>query len=234
MSYQAVSAQPGDKLLAYEYSSMKVFDGLYAFLWQDYQENNCNTYLIDGTTKVLIDPGHRHLFPKVRGELGERGIIPTMINVVAITHGHRDHCGAAGECCPPALLAMNHEEYRFSQKRFGSELNIPYPDYSLAEGVFTTGEHQFQVISTPGHSPASICLYWPLKKALFAGDVVFHDSIGRFDLPGGNGKLLKESILKIESLDVEYLLPGHGELIVEKEDVQENFQHIRDYWFAYL
>lgn len=213
---------------------MKVFDGLDAFLWQDYSENNCNTFLIDGTTKVLVDPGHRHLFPKVIGELGEIGIIPSMINVVAITHGHRDHCGAAGECGQLALLAMNHEEYRFSQIRFGSKLNIPYPGYSLEEGEFTAGEHQFQIICTPGHSPASICIYWPLKKALFAGDVVFHDGIGRFDISGGNGKLLKESILMIESLDVEYLLPGHGDLIAGKEDVQQNFQRIRDYWFDYL
>ncbi len=213
---------------------MKVFDGLYAFLWQDFQENNCNTYLIDGATKVLVDPGHGHLFPKVREELGEIGIAPPMINVVAITHGHRDHCGAAGACCQPALLAMNQEEYLFSQKRFGSALNFPYPDYSLEEGLFMAGEHQFQIISTPGHSPASVCLYWPLRKALFAGDVIFQDAIGRVDLPGGNGKLLKESIRMLGSLDVEYLLPGHGDLIVGKEDVLRNFQRIKDYWFAYL
>jgi len=213
---------------------MKVFDGLYAFLWQDYRENNCNTYLIDGDTKVLVDPGHRHLFPKIRAELEEIGITPPLLNIVAITHGHRDHVGAAGECCQPALLAMNSEEYRFSQKRFGAELNIPAPDSSLEEGLFTAGEHQFQVLITPGHSPASVCLYWPLRKALFAGDVVFQDSIGRVDLPGGSGKLLKESILRIELLDVEYLLPGHGAPIVGKEKVRANFQQIKDYWFDYL
>ena len=213
---------------------MKVFEGLYAFLWQDYQENNCNTYLIDGATRVLIDPGHRHLFPGAGGELDEIGIVPAMINVVAITHGHRDHCGAAGDCCPPALLAMNHEEYLFSKKRFGSELNVPFPDYSLEEGMFTAGEHLFQVISTPGHSPASVCLYWPLKKALFTGDVIFCDSIGRVDLPGGDGKFLKESILKIGSLDVEYLLPGHGEMIIGRQKVRENFRSVENYWFAYL
>lgn len=45
---------------------------------------------------------------------------------------------------------------------------------------------------------------------------------------------MKESILRIESLDVEYLLPGHGDLIAGKVEVQENFHHIKDYWFDYL
>ena len=213
---------------------MKIFDGLHAYLWQDYRENNCNTYLIDGGTKVLVDPGHRYLFCHVQKALAGEGLTPDQIDVVAITHGHRDHIGAAGEFSKPTRLAINPEEYGYCEKRFGQDFHVPYPDCLLEEGDFAAGEHQFQVILTPGHSPASVCLYWPEKKALFAGDVIFRESVGRVDLPGGNGAQLKESIMKLEELDVEYLLPGHGEPIMGKDDIKENFRFIRDYVFGYL
>jgi glyoxylase-like metal-dependent hydrolase (beta-lactamase superfamily II) len=213
---------------------MKIFEGLHAFLWEDYSENNCNTYLIDGNTRILIDPGHRHLFPHVKEELTGVGLTPAEINMVVITHGHRDHIGAASEFQRPTLLAINPDEYGYCENRFGEEFHVSYPDRLLEEGDFAAGEHRFKVIRTPGHSPASVCLYWPLKKTLFTGDVIFRESVGRIDLPGGNGAQLKESIMKLEGLDVEYLLPGHGEPVVGKKDIKENFSIIRDYIFAYL
>lgn len=96
------------------------------------------------------------------------------------------------------------------------------------------GDETFQVISTPGHSPGSLCLYWPKQKALFSGDVVFSGGIGRTDFPGGNGKLLKESIQRLAQLDVEYLLPGHGEALRGRKAVETNFQMIEHQWFGYL
>jgi glyoxylase-like metal-dependent hydrolase (beta-lactamase superfamily II) len=87
---------------------------------------------------------------------------------------------------------------------------------------------------TPGHSPGSLCLYWPDRKVLFTGDVVFFQGIGRTDLPGGNGTELKKSIQRISQLDTEYLLTGHGEILVGKEAIKENFQKIEAYWFNYL
>ena len=69
---------------------------------------------------------------------------------------------------------------------------------------------------------------------LIMGDVVFNQGIGRTDLPGGNGKLLKESILKLADLDVEYLLPGHGDMVSGRKSVEANFKIIEDQWFDYL
>jgi hydroxyacylglutathione hydrolase len=45
---------------------MKITDDLHAFLWNDPSTNNANTYLITGPKKILIDPGHAHLFEIVR------------------------------------------------------------------------------------------------------------------------------------------------------------------------
>ena len=64
--------------------------------------------------------------------------------------------------------------------------------------------------------------------------MVFSQGIGRTDLLGGDGGLLKESIKRLAALDAEYLLPGHGEMLSGRENVKANFKMIEDYWFNYL
>ncbi|HOF05989.1 MAG TPA: MBL fold metallo-hydrolase [Syntrophales bacterium] len=213
---------------------MKIFDGCHAFIWNHYQENNCNTYLIDRDKKIVIDPGHEHLFPHVRQGLNLAGIALTDVELVLATHGHPDHLEGVREFRKPTLFAMNKDEYAFIRKLAGNYFQIPAPDFFLEEGDFSVGSESFRIIRTPGHSPASICLYWPSRKVLFTGDVVFNQGIGRTDLPGGSGKLLKDSIARLAELDVEYLLAGHGEPVIGRKAVEANFNYIRDYWFPYL
>jgi glyoxylase-like metal-dependent hydrolase (beta-lactamase superfamily II) len=138
-----------------------------------------------------------------------------------------------------AVVAVSSWEMEFIQTvapHYGEALGIPdfEPGVLLREGDLKVGNLKFEVIHTPGHSPGSICLYWPDRKVLFTGDVVFNQGIGRTDLPGGNGEELKESIRRISRLDVEYLLTGHGDIVSGREAVRENFKIIEDYWFAYL
>ena len=213
---------------------MKIFDGLHAFIWRINTQNNCNTYLIDGKLKIIIDPGHRHLFDHVLKNLSALKISPDQIDVAIVTHGHPDHLEAVQALNKATMLAMNAEEYRFVSELAGQYWKIPEPLFFLREGELIIGEHSFEVIATPGHSPGSICLYWPAKKALFTGDLVFNQSIGRTDLPGGNGSMLKESVKRISQMDIDYLLCGHGEIMAGRKEVQANFQKIKDYWFDYL
>ena len=213
---------------------MKIFDGLHAFIWRINTQNNCNTYLIDGKLKIIIDPGHRHLFDHVLKNLSALKISPDQIDVAIVTHGHPDHLEAVQALNKATMLAMNAEEYRFVSELAGQYWKIPEPLFFLREGELIIGEHSFEVIATPGHSPGSICLYWPAKKALFTGDLVFNQSIGRTDLPGGNGSMLKESVKRISQMDIDYLLCGHGEIVAGRKEVQANFQKIKDYWFDYL
>ena len=212
----------------------KIFDGLYAFIWQDYAQNNCNSYLIDSGKKILIDPGHKHLFGHVLGGLASLNISPDMIDIVVATHGHPDHLEAVEAFTSPTKFTMHEREYEYILKLAGSFYQIPKPYFFLKEGDFSIGNKLFEVIETPGHTPGSICLYWKANKVLFTGDVVFQQGIGRTDLPGGSGKQLKESIKKIMELDVEYLLTVHGGIVSGRAAVLENFQAIRDYWFQYL
>ena len=96
------------------------------------------------------------------------------------------------------------------------------------------GDISLQVIHTPGHSPGSVTLYWPAQKALFTGDLVFKEGVGRTDLPGGDGSQLKESIKGLMNLDVEYLLAGHGDIIAGAEKVEKNFEDVESFYFTYV
>lgn len=219
---------------------MKISNNLHAFLWNNPATNNCNSYFINGTKKILIDPGHYHLFAHVRDDLAKLSLSPQEIDVVIITHGHPDHLeGVKIFQNVSTRIAIHVVEMDFVKKvapHYGEALGISdyEPDILLQEGDLKIGDLNFQVIQTPGHSPGSICLYWPDKKALFTGDVVFNQGIGRTDLPSGSGQELKGSIKRISLLDVEYLLPGHGDIVSGREAVKTNFTNIERDWFAYL
>jgi glyoxylase-like metal-dependent hydrolase (beta-lactamase superfamily II) len=89
----------------------------------------------------------------------------------------------------------------------------PDPEIILFENdIVKFGNTTMKVISAPGHSPGGICFYLEDEKILIAGDVIFEDSIGRTDLPGGNHNLLIQNIkTKILTLpeDVQ-IYCGHG------------------------
>jgi hydroxyacylglutathione hydrolase len=212
---------------------MEIAKGLHAFVWRDFQVNNCNTYLIRGSKNILIDPGLDQLFGGVKAALAELNLSPSRIDLVIITHGHYDHMGAADTFDGIAPVAMSHAEYEFLEMSASGHRGFS-PDILLEEGEIELGDLALRIIPAPGHSPGSVCIYWPERKALFSGDVVFSRSIGRTDLPGGRSGLLKESIQRIAELDIDYLLPGHGEIVTGRQAVRENFKIIEKQWFGYL
>lgn len=219
---------------------MKILDDLHAFSWLDPTANNCNAYLLMGQKNILIDPGHYAFLSHVRDGLDRLSLSTVDMDLLLITHGHPDHMeGVRAFADQDTLIALHREEVEFIRKvapHYGDALQLPdfQPHILLQEGDLAVGDLQFQVIHTPGHSPGSVCLYWPKRKALFTGDVVFNHGIGRTDLPGGNGQTLKESIKRISTLEVEYLLPGHGDVVIGASRVKENFLEIERFWFSYL
>jgi glyoxylase-like metal-dependent hydrolase (beta-lactamase superfamily II) len=219
---------------------MKVTDGLHAFPWTSMSANNCNTYLIDGPAKVLIDPGHFHLFEHVAIQLRALGIEISDIDLVVVTHAHPDHFEAVKYFQnQPAHFAISLEDWEMIKgvgKHMGPafDLDAYMPDFFLGPGNLEVRGVELQVIPSPGHSPGSVALYWPERKALFSGDVLFRDGLGRTDLPGGNGAVLKRSIKALEALDAEWLLPGHGEIVAGGAQVKSNFKRVEEFWFQYI
>jgi hydroxyacylglutathione hydrolase len=220
--------------------NMKVFDGLHAFLWNSMSANNCNTYLIDGPARVLIDPGHLHLFEHVAVQLKQLGLELSDIDLVVSTHAHPDHFEAAKLFKNhPARFAMSLEDWRMVEligKQMGPafDLDAYRPDFFLGSGNLDVKGIEIQVIPSPGHSQGSVALYWESPKALFTGDVIFRDGLGRTDLPGGNGGTLKKSIKELETLGAEWVLPGHGDIVSGGAQVKANFKRVAEHWFAYI
>lgn len=182
-----------------------------------------NTYVVwDETMQcVIIDPGcySREEKKELSDFISRNKLIPQYI---LNTHCHIDHVLGnyylstfykiplvmhSGEV--PVLKAV--ETYADTM---GIEYEVsPAPASFLADGdTFTFGSTTFDVLFTPGHSPASICFYNKREGYILSGDVLFLDSIGRYDLPGGNLDTLMQSIReKIMTLeDVVNVYPGHG------------------------
>ena len=221
---------------------MKVFNNLHAFIWQSMTTNNCNAYLIDGPARVLIDPGHSRLFDHVAQGLDQLGLAITDIDLIICTHAHPDHIEAVQLFKDiPTHFTVHEDEWHWAatigkqmSAAFGIDMDSITPDFFLREGHLSLDGLEMNIFHTPGHSPGSITLYWPAQKALFTGDLVFKEGLGRTDLPGGDGLKLKESIKRLTELDVGCLLPGHGEIITGAENVRKNFSEIEQFYFAYV
>lgn len=185
-----------------------------------YQEN---TYVLYNETKdcIIIDPGmHSHEEEQYFVSfLKNHQLTPVQL---WNTHCHIDHVLGnhfiyeqwglkpqmhEGEV--PVLVAVQNYA---PQMGFRYEPS-PIPDTFLNEkDILTLGEDKFQVILAPGHSPAHLCFYHEKQGFLIGGDVLFRNSIGRTDLPGGDHETLLNSIKnKLYTLpeDTE-VYPGHG------------------------
>ena len=220
---------------------MKLLDSLYAYIWPG-EDNNCNSYLFANTLKdgghVLIDPGHittpmyrQPGWERLVQEMGRDGLDAAAVGLVILTHAHADHCEAAGLISKEhgALVAASEVESRMYQRMGGAV------DVYLEEGELLLGQNgrmKLEIFLSPGHSPGHITIYWPEQKVLITGDVIFYQSTGRVDLPGGSAAALTQSIERLSELDVEYLLCGHPYghpgVIEGKEAVRQNFTFVRN------
>jgi glyoxylase-like metal-dependent hydrolase (beta-lactamase superfamily II) len=151
------------------------------------------------------------------------------------THAHFDHIGGAAAIAdalktPPqvALHPADHTLWRAQggAPLFGFEIDPgPEPAIDLVHGqVLHLGEIAFEVRHTPGHTPGLCSFYVPSAGVCFCGDLIFRDSVGRTDLPGGNWEQLLESIhAHIFTLpDDTRLLSGHGPESTVGEEKRSN------------
>ncbi len=91
----------------------------------------------------------------------------------------------------------------------GKELKPVRVDLALKEGdILDLGNMKLEVLEVPGHTPGSIALFDKEHGILFSGDTLFEDSIGRWDLPGGNKEELEKSVARLSALKAR-LFPGH-------------------------
>ena len=220
---------------------MKLTDNLY--FYPEKGMLDCNTYIIKDDTTVLIDPGHTQFLLPLIQDLHKDGINPDSINIITNTHLHIDHYWAneaLKKNCGAKIIShpLQKKFYKATvvetSKFFGLQAVEFKADSYLKNDKLNTGEMEFELIHSPGHSPDSICFYERQDKILICGDVIFEQNTGRADLPGGNGSELKHSIDELSQLEIEYLLPGHMGIITGAEKVRNNFKFVKDNIFGWL
>ena len=204
---------------------------------------DCNTYLIKDEFTLLIDPGSAEFLSELLADMQQDGISPEDIKIITNTHLHPDHCwaNAALKNTSGAKIISHplHQQYYDVAINQGRNLfgmpNLGFEtDNYLEDGIINIGRLSLEVIPSPGHSPDSICFYDPKEKFLIPGDVVFAQNTGRVDLPGGNAGQIKQSIEALSKLEIEYLLPGHMNIVSGAENVRQNFDFIRTHIFSWL
>ncbi len=214
---------------------MKLTNNLY--LYPEQGMFDCNTYVITGSPGIIIDPGAVMFLPALIDSIKKDGIDPKSLNIITNTHLHGDHCGAneAFKQISGAKIAIHPLQKKFYNMVviegagfFGLPPTEFKEDACLDNDRLSTGDMEFELIHTPGHSPDCVCFYCRQAGVLICGDVLFDHNTGRVDLPGGNADELKESIDRLSQLEVEYLLPGHMDIVTGTEKVKQNFDFIKE------
>ena len=178
-----------------------------------------NTYIFrrDGSDRALIvDPGDEA--PKLLGAIEELGVT---LEGILLTHTHFDHVGAVA----PVAKATGAEVWvpKIERPVLADIMSfVPWPGFGPfesydAEHDLEGGEtlqlagFDIEVLFTPGHSPGHVTFSIPDEAVVFSGDVLFQGSVGRVDLPGGDGPTLMRSIRSlVEALPEETTVyPGH-------------------------
>ena len=176
-----------------------------------------NTYLaVDEKTNegFIVDPGgyNKVLTKEVRDN-------DVKIKYIILTHGHSDHiCGVnehKAEFPDAKIVAYKDEEAMLENPNLNQSpgFGVPYSTKAdiLVSDELKVGDVTLKFIHTPGHTEGGMCIYVKEAKALFSGDTLFRQSIGRTDFPGGSYKEIMDSIRKKLFLlpDDTNVFPGH-------------------------
>ena len=182
-------------------------------------QQNCSLVIDEDTSQAaVVDPGGD--VDRIMQAIAEAGV---KVERILLTHGHIDHAGGAAELAEKLGVPVEGPHLRDKSyldnlpargAAFGmTAVRVVTPDRWLADGDdVQVGGLKFSVHEAPGHSPGSVVMFNAENKFALMGDVLFQNSVGRTDLPGGDHttlmKSIREKILPLGD-DVTFL-PGHG------------------------
>ena len=170
-----------------------------------------NVYFLDLDKKIIIDTGKRSERHNIALIL-KHVIEPSKVDVVILTHMHYDHIGNVDLFENAKVYASKESIEDLENNAYGSVLNEDDVERIKKIKIHAL-PHKFEhldIISTPGHTRGSICLWDAKNKILFSGDTLFdRRQFGRTDLPTSEPEKLIESIIKLSKYPYEHLCPGH-------------------------
>lgn len=177
---------------------------------------NCYGILTDKAA-IVVDPG------KYTAEIAQfLKSNADKTRLILITHAHYDHIGGASQLRRETGVKIaigKNEEFALSDCAFNlSGSFVPAivafnADYTIEdEEEFTVGDVTVKAFETPGHTVGGMC--YLMQDCLFSGDMLFYETVGRIDLPGGSMTDMKESLDRIMWLfdDNIKVYSGHGEM----------------------
>ncbi len=182
-----------------------------------------NTYLLydDSHHAVIIDPGcyDRYEQAQLLAFINQKALQP---EALWLTHAHIDH--VLGNQFVYEQWGLSPQMHRAEQTNldrlpaYAPTFGFPAiqspaaSDYIEAADVLKVGDFELEVLFAPGHSAGSLCFYHRAGGWLIGGDVLFRESIGRTDLPGGDFDTLISSIQKqlFNLPEATIVYPGHG------------------------
>ena len=186
-----------------------------------------NSYLVsdENNDAVIIDFGYfdKNIFEEIKNR-------NLNLKAILLTHGHFDHIkGLINISDVPIYIKKEDYELLFDPYKnvsiflnesvaLNSNTNIKIIKNEETLDVLNT---PIKVIHTPYHTMGSICFYFNKEEALFSGDTLFYKSIGRYDLPTSDARLMKSSLNKLLSIpEGVKVYPGHGpKFDLDKKDL---------------
>jgi hydroxyacylglutathione hydrolase len=180
----------------------------------------CNCSILGDETSgeaIVVDPGDD--IPRIMAILARHKLT---VKQILITHAHIDHIAGAARLkqLTGAPILYNQRDLPLVKMMDvqAGWLGMPTPevhapDDTLDEGrIIAVAGISGNILHTPGHTQGSVCLHLPTESLLLAGDTLFAGSVGRTDLPGGDGPMLIRSIHEklLPLPDETVVIPGHG------------------------
>ena len=167
---------------------------------------------------MVVDPGDD--LPRILALLAKHHLT---VKQILVTHAHIDHIAGAQQLqrLTGAAILYNRRDLPLVAMMDAQAAwlgmaapEVSAPDADLRDDLPVSIEGLDGVaLHTPGHTPGSVCLYFPSQSLLLSGDTLFAGSVGRSDLPGGDGATLIRSIHNrlLVLPDPTLVIPGHGE-----------------------